>query len=304
MSCLSSCSYIKPQLRWWTLAVLLVVYHLVPTSNHNTRQPHTAIAVVVYHLVPTSNHNRIFLNLISIMLFIILFLHQTTTGELSFPSVFRLFIILFLHQTTTSQDLPIDFWLLFIILFLHQTTTGMKMTLRASWLFIILFLHQTTTGRYCPIDHLSCLSSCSYIKPQHVLRWCNLLIVVYHLVPTSNHNYQRMFPSSVGLFIILFLHQTTTLGGGLDNTFRCLSSCSYIKPQRHCLCIFNCYVVYHLVPTSNHNSGYFLRFAGSVVYHLVPTSNHNTPGFAIPILFVVYHLVPTSNHNLKDSTSA
>ena len=239
-----------------------------------------------------------------ILLFIILFLHQTTTGELSFPSVFRLFIILFLHQTTTSQDLPIDFWLLFIILFLHQTTTGMKMTLRASWLFIILFLHQTTTRTFRLSWSCCCLSSCSYIKPQHVLRWCNLLIVVYHLVPTSNHNYQRMFPSSVGLFIILFLHQTTTLGGGLDNTFRCLSSCSYIKPQRHCLCIFNCYVVYHLVPTSNHNSGYFLRFAGSVVYHLVPTSNHNTPGFAIPILFVVYHLVPTSNHNLKDSTSA
>ena len=34
-----------------------VVYHLVPTSNHNLEVDCKAIRHVVYHLVPTSNHN-------------------------------------------------------------------------------------------------------------------------------------------------------------------------------------------------------------------------------------------------------
>ena len=55
---------------------------------------------------------------------------------------------------------------LFIILFLHQTTTGLLMYSAQIVLFIILFLHQTTTLKDIGIDPKSCLSSCSYIKPQ------------------------------------------------------------------------------------------------------------------------------------------
>ena len=144
LCCLSSCSYIKPQL------VRLI---------HHPR-------AVVYHLVPTSNHNGQGCLCILGLLFIILFLHQTTTGRDSGRRGGWLFIILFLHQTTTTRA---DF---------HA----------AIWLFIILFLHQTTTLGVCCKPTLGCLSSCSYIKPQRGTK-----------------------------FHIMFE--------------RCLSSCSYIKPQ-------------------------------------------------------------------------
>ena len=79
--------------------------------------------IVVYHLVPTSNHNYNKKIVPASLLFIILFLHQTTTPMEKAPISRRLFIILFLHQTTTNALRPILEWKLFIILFLHQTTT-------------------------------------------------------------------------------------------------------------------------------------------------------------------------------------
>ena len=208
--CLSSCSYIKPQPRQLVFLSLSVVYHLVPTSNHNA---------------PDSLISRW-------ALFIILFLHQTTTRACLMMSVSMLFIILFLHQTTTGQlsndiELP-----LFIILFLHQTTTSALRENLSTSLFIILFLHQTTTQDLGTSQENCCLSSCSYIKPQRsmfqtfksacCLSSCsyikpqrsNILFllrsVVYHLVPTSNHNSHSWKRFINALFIILFLHQTTT----------------------------------------------------------------------------------------------
>ena len=78
---------------------------------------------------------------------------------------------------------------------------------------------------------------------------------------------------------------------------RCLSSCSYIKPQHNNVGAAQTQVVYHLVPTSNHNECGNFRADGPVVYHLVPTSNHNSHGQRPRSSAVVYHLVPTSNHN-------
>ena len=149
------------------------------------------------------------------------------------------------------------------------------------------------------------------------------------------------------LFIILFLHQTTTLSGQRQTWLCCLSSCSYIKPQLSdfictfaMCCLSSCsyikpqrrsesgytvgvvyhlvptsnhndedvaqrdvLVVYHLVPTSNHNSSFYVRHTNVVVYHLVPTSNHNYTHWFMVCSLVVYHLVPTSNHNRLPKTS-
>ena len=63
-------------------------------------------------------------------------------------------------------------------------------------------------------------------------------------------------------------------------------------------------VVYHLVPTSNHNPSAMADFMAAVVYHLVPTSNHNSPPVSVLTVSVVYHLVPTSNHNLGHSVES
>ena len=188
-----------------------VVYHLVPTSNHNRTIVPIFAPVVVYHLVPTSNHNALALALA--MRKVVYHLVPTSNHNV-------------------GLEIHIDREL-FIILFLHQTTTALPSSLAAVKLFIILFLHQTTTPmRPCTL-YKSCLSSCSYIKPQHLRGKDGEKVVVYHLVPTSNHNK------------------------------------TYISPQ--------------------------IR---NVVYHLVPTSNHNRIQRIIQSLYVVYHLVPTSNHNL------
>ncbi len=120
--CLSSCSYIKPQQKKRIMIVKSVVYHLVPTSNHN--------------------------------------------GSVCFWQVWSLFIILFLHQTTTKSIAKQFGTWLFIILFLHQTTTEDPQFRTGHRLFIILFLHQTTTQQGLLKIRQSCLSSCSYIKPQ------------------------------------------------------------------------------------------------------------------------------------------
>ena len=56
-----------------------------------------------------------------------------------------------------------------------------------------------------------CISFDSYIKPQLLCFASGTRLVVYLLIPTSNHNSMYIIPSSVTLYIFWFLHQTTTL---------------------------------------------------------------------------------------------
>ena len=80
-------------------------------------------------------------------------------------------------------------------------------------------------------------------------------------------------------------------------SFCCISYYSYIKPQPHIEECNNLLVVYHTIPTSNHNTMIFLSKDKRVVYHTIPTSNHNPLVVLLVPLFVVYHTIPTSNHN-------
>ena len=83
-SCISFDSYIKPQHRCYTMSVRIVVYLLIPTSNHNFSWGSAQLWCVVYLLIPTSNHNFIFLFTILMALYIFWFLHQTTTAKSRF----------------------------------------------------------------------------------------------------------------------------------------------------------------------------------------------------------------------------
>ena len=123
MGCISYYSYIKPQPVTLATSKACVVYHTIPTSNHN-------IITDVFGQTP---------------LYIILFLHQTTTYIRIDRNDARLYIILFLHQTTTPARCDAQFVRLYIILFLHQTTTRSALLPSIFALYIILFLHQTTT---------------------------------------------------------------------------------------------------------------------------------------------------------------
>ena len=107
--CISSVSYIKPQHCPYTYFFILVVYRPFPTSNHNVLG------------VPT------LLN--------------------------RLYIVRFLHQTTTHKPYSADFGKLYIVRFLHQTTTVFRGYRYFVALYIVRFLHQTTTLRPSLLHH-------------------------------------------------------------------------------------------------------------------------------------------------------
>ena len=55
--CISYYSYIKPQPLQTSTKLPRVVYHTIPTSNHNLPLNIEEILEVVYHTIPTSNHN-------------------------------------------------------------------------------------------------------------------------------------------------------------------------------------------------------------------------------------------------------
>ena len=143
--------------------------------------------------------------------------------------------------------------MLYIVLFLHQTTTILTLRNISAKLYIVLFLHQTTTFRVLYLILSSCISYYSYIKPQPAigagagLLGCisyysyikpQLMVsakdgsyVVYRTIPTSNHNQKRQISLIAWLYIVLFLHQTTTLLVCSFPAFGCISYYSYIKPQ-------------------------------------------------------------------------
>ena len=142
--CISSVSYIKPQ--------------PATTSVLNCR--------VVYRPFPTSNHNCFSCRPRQCWLYIVRFLHQTTTGS-CFPfGLQRLYIVRFLHQTTTKEIDHAVFAELYIVRFLHQTTTILMLPRLRTQLYIVRFLHQTTTVFLQCNARNGCISSVSYIKPQ------------------------------------------------------------------------------------------------------------------------------------------
>ena len=122
---------------------------------------------------------------------------------------------------------------------------------------------------------ISCISFDSYIKPQPPILLCYINIVVYLLIPTSNHNSSTgitwctsvvylLIPTSNHnqmngcrrsslLYIFWFLHQTTTKWTDAVEVACCISFDSYIKPQHSRKTDCRCRVVYLLIPTSNHN---------------------------------------------------
>ena len=106
VGCISYDFYIKPQLsvmakRCWYVVYLMistsnhnviryrvsagkVVYLMISTSNHNVNVDDFAPDTVVYLMISTSNHNLTLLLIFRIGLYILWFLHQTTTHRVAF----------------------------------------------------------------------------------------------------------------------------------------------------------------------------------------------------------------------------
>ena len=124
-SCMSYDFYIKPQ-RWGLITLVkLVVCLTIPTSNHNTYFSH--------------------------------------------PCTILLYVLRFLHQTTTSAEYCLNIVMLYVLRFLHQTTTNQKCVPLQCQLYVLRFLHQTTTRTLQRFLGVGCMSYDSYIKPQHTL---------------------------------------------------------------------------------------------------------------------------------------
>ena len=147
--------------------------------------------------------------------------------------------------------------------------------LYASLLYIVLFLHQTTTKSVSCVLSMSCISYYSYIKPQQISITKTALDVVYRTIPTSNHNSASALVKIDQLYIVLFLHQTTTYVMSAVLATRCISYYSYIKPQLRLIVRIissRCISYYsYIKPQLYHPlAGY-----SCVVYRTIPTSNHN-----------------------------
>ena len=94
--------YIKPQLQNAQKPTGQVVSYSISTSNHNCRRRQIAIGGVVSYSISTSNHNSWYSYCLRIMLYLIPFLHQTTTKNSFTAKAGELYLIPFLHQTTTN----------------------------------------------------------------------------------------------------------------------------------------------------------------------------------------------------------
>ena len=143
--------------------------------------------LVVYRTIPTSNHNLQGLDSITLQLYIVLFLHQTTTG-----CFLRLLASCCISYYSYIKPQPIT---------------------------------NANANAGC------CISYYSYIKPQPNYYLCKINSVVYRTIPTSNHNWLRHQSCVRELYIVLFLHQTTTCQCCDISARCCISYYSYIKPQ-------------------------------------------------------------------------
>ena len=186
-----------------------VVYPLIPTSNHNFCFHQAEANCVVYPLIPTSNHNWSRWAIVRTMLYILWFLHQTTTHGvqsqantrcISFDSYIK-------PQLRTWLNLTMRVVYPLIPTSNHNYSST---AVQVRWLYILWFLHQTTTSSRCVRCLCGCISFDSYIKPQLILHPWQHGGVVYPLIPTSNHNRQASRKTCGSLYILWFLHQTTT----------------------------------------------------------------------------------------------
>ena len=142
-------------------------------------------------------------------------------------------------------------------------------------LYIFWFLHQTTTSSPLQRWMMRCISFDSYIKPQLLPMLINHVIVVYLLIPTSNHNSDILITNVFMLYIFWFLHQTTTLQ--CYSVAACklyifwflhqtTTTCQWNRPERCCIS-FDSYIKPQLILRPS--------MLDTVVYLLIPTSNHN-----------------------------
>ena len=145
------------------------------------------------------------------MLYIVRFLHQTTTISSTVRTLYR--CISSVSYIKPQPTLASRFFTssLYIVRFLHQTTTCSCASLLDDGCISSVSYIKPQPFSEIMIRSLCCISSVSYIKPQHPVDRTRRGLVVYRPFPTSNHNRRLLDLLGYGLYIVRFLHQTTTL---------------------------------------------------------------------------------------------
>ena len=296
--CTLSLFYIKPQLQYRGIEQLAVVPYHFSTSNHNSAQRDSFFSG----------------------LYLITFLHQTTTCTASVHGSESCTLSLFYIKPQHEQikNTKEDSCTLSLFYIKPQPPLGATDTLRG------------------------CTLSLFYIKPQRCRKSSTGNPVVPYHFSTSNHNVSDVLTACIQLYLITFLHQTTTcwthrvyISCCTLSLFyikpqpqinyptiqsRCTLSLFYIKPQltghisskkmRCTLSLFyikpqpiaedetlNIVVPYHF-STSNHNYRAPPSVRRGVVPYHFSTSNHNICLFQKKQCYVVPYHFSTSNHNV------
>ena len=142
-------------------------------------------------------------------------------------------------------------------------------------LYLIPFLHQTTTTKAIASSLFCCILFHFYIKPQHCGHHYDESSVVSYSISTSNHNAVYCFLSLSVLYLIPFLHQTTTQQKKNVSRSGCILFHFYIKPQQGTWYhnVFVCCILFHFYikpqPCAQPKN------PCSVVSYSISTSNHN-----------------------------
>ena len=274
---------------------------------------------VVYRPFPTSNHNPTFVLRISMMLYIVRFLHQTTTVLPPVTWSLKLYIVRFLHQTTTYDRSYIGLWrCISSVSYIKPQLTALIATAWVCCISSVSYIKPQHIGGHSNSLN-SCISSVSYIKPQRCVCQRYACWVVYRPFPTSNHNSRGMEAISLELYIVRFLHQTTTIH--LDERFiRVLYIVRFLHQTTTMMIVYllstMLYIVRFLHQTTTMaeprrllqscissvsyikpQHTYWQAEDFSVVYRPFPTSNHNPRVVYSWKSAVVYRPFPTSNHN-------
>ncbi len=144
-------------------------------------------------------------------LYLIPFLHQTTTRKAQALQKLKLYLIPFLHQTTTATYRL--FWCTRCILFHFYIKPQLKKFIISTEKRCILFHFYIKPQRLGDKDSRGGVVSYSISTSNHNCGKCAscLAAVVSYSISTSNHNVTRNGKATIRLYLIPFLHQTTTV---------------------------------------------------------------------------------------------
>ena len=181
--------YIKPQLIPDSYVDNLVVSYSISTSNHNYTILQNTPLVVVSYSISTSNHNSRYSDAQLHSLYLIPFLHQTTTDEIKHAvrACCILFHFYIKPQRFASSICP------FLVVSYSISTSNHNSALEMDIPDVVVSYSISTSNHNTSVSLKSSLG------------------VVSYSISTSNHNLIKLIISEPMLYLIPFLHQTTTV---------------------------------------------------------------------------------------------